>query len=209
MLQKVTNKSGFSLVELMVVVAIIGILASLAIPQVTKFQAKARQSEAKSMLSTIYSGEKAFYAEYSAYHSAFQAIGFSPEGSLRYEVGFRPQTVVGTTPNVEATGANGYNTTVAIGAPRSTRAFCGASGTFAAGCTILNGTNNALPVAITAGVADGLAGAFDETACIVDITGAAGGVFTACAHARVYQTNVDVWTITQEKKVTNQTNGIP
>ena len=47
-------EAGFSLTELMIVVAIIGILASLAIPRFQMFQAKARQSEARSNLTHIY-----------------------------------------------------------------------------------------------------------------------------------------------------------
>ena len=39
------SRAGFSLVELMIVVAIIGMLAAVGIPQYAKFQAKARQSE--------------------------------------------------------------------------------------------------------------------------------------------------------------------
>jgi type IV pilus assembly protein PilA len=70
-----SNKSqaGFSLVELMVVVAIIGILASLAIPSVGKYMAKARQSEAKTQLASLYTAEKAFFAEYTVYDSRFGA----------------------------------------------------------------------------------------------------------------------------------------
>ena len=58
---------GFSLVELMVVVAIIGILASLALPRFRIFQAKARQSEAKSTLAQIYTLEQAYYGEFDTY----------------------------------------------------------------------------------------------------------------------------------------------
>src|SRR5688572_15672980 len=47
-------KSGFSLVELMVTVAILGTLASLSISRFQKFQARARQVEAKVNLSSIY-----------------------------------------------------------------------------------------------------------------------------------------------------------
>ena len=82
------NTSGFSLVELMVVVAIIGILATVAIPSVNKYMAKARQTEAKTNLAAIYSANKAFSVEYNTYGSHFNVIGFAPEGQLRYNVGF-------------------------------------------------------------------------------------------------------------------------
>ena len=60
---KYSNEKGFSLVELMVVVAIIGILASLAIPKLKVFQAKARQAEAKTNLSQIYVLEMTYYGD--------------------------------------------------------------------------------------------------------------------------------------------------
>ncbi|MBI3179248.1 MAG: prepilin-type N-terminal cleavage/methylation domain-containing protein, partial [Deltaproteobacteria bacterium] len=49
---------GFTLIELMIVVAIIGILALIAIPNFMKFQAKAKQSEAKTNLKAYYTGAK-------------------------------------------------------------------------------------------------------------------------------------------------------
>ncbi len=82
------NQKGFSLVELMIVVAIIGILASVAVPSFQKFQAKARQSEAKTQLAALYAAEKAFHAEWLSYHPSFLDNGYSPEGQLRYNVGF-------------------------------------------------------------------------------------------------------------------------
>ena len=70
-----TNK-GFTLIELMIVVAIIGILAAIAVPNFQSYQAKARQSEAKISLGTIHSQEVAFNAEYGGYITALDAIGY-------------------------------------------------------------------------------------------------------------------------------------
>jgi type IV pilus assembly protein PilA len=81
------GNGGFSLVELMVVVAIIGILATVAIPSVNKYMMKARQAEVKTNLAAMYSSQKAFFVEYSGYGGHFTIIGFAPEGQLRYDVG--------------------------------------------------------------------------------------------------------------------------
>ncbi|MBI2601508.1 MAG: prepilin-type N-terminal cleavage/methylation domain-containing protein [Deltaproteobacteria bacterium] len=58
---------GFSLVELMVVVAIISVLAAIAIPRFQTFQAKARQAEAKMNLSHIFTLEESYQAENDQY----------------------------------------------------------------------------------------------------------------------------------------------
>jgi len=61
------NKKGFTLIELMIVVAIIGILAAIAIPNFMKFQAKAKQSEAKTNLGAIYVAQLAYFANSNTY----------------------------------------------------------------------------------------------------------------------------------------------
>jgi prepilin-type N-terminal cleavage/methylation domain-containing protein len=68
------KKQGFSLVELMVVIAIIGIVASIGIPRYKIFQAKARQAEAKVNLKLIYTLQQAYYSDSDKYAS-FAKLG--------------------------------------------------------------------------------------------------------------------------------------
>ena len=55
--------SGFSLLELMVVVAILGVLAMVAIPRYNMFRARSRQAEAKTNLGVIFTLQEAFKIE--------------------------------------------------------------------------------------------------------------------------------------------------
>jgi type IV pilus assembly protein PilA len=64
----------------MVVVAIIGILATVAVPNFMRFQSKAKQSNAKVELAAIYTAETAFFAEHTSYHGYLSYIGFLPDG---------------------------------------------------------------------------------------------------------------------------------
>ena len=67
MVREIKNEDGFSLVELMVVVAIIGVLAGLAVPRFRTFQAKARQVEAVTALKTMYTLQESYYGENEVY----------------------------------------------------------------------------------------------------------------------------------------------
>src|SRR5207248_610697 len=76
-------RQGFTLIELMIVVAIIGILAAIAIPNFIKFQARAKQSEAKTNLKAVFTAEKSWYGEHDTYAS-FGTAGYNPERGNRY-----------------------------------------------------------------------------------------------------------------------------
>ena len=69
---------GFTLIELMIVVAIIGILAAIAIPNFSKFQARAKQSEAKANLKGIYTAKQTQFGEKDTYICATGAVTVTP-----------------------------------------------------------------------------------------------------------------------------------
>jgi len=73
----VRTQRGFTLIELMITVAILGILASIAISSFMQYQARARQSEAKVNLGGIYLGQVVYFTELGRYGSL---------GEIRYVI---------------------------------------------------------------------------------------------------------------------------
>ena len=64
------RNSGFTLIEVLIVVAIMGILIAIAIPQISSYRARAYNGSAVADLRTIKAGIEAFKAETAEYPSA-------------------------------------------------------------------------------------------------------------------------------------------
>ena len=68
---------GFSLMEVMIVVVIIGILAALAYPNLEKYLKRARQTEAKTNLSAIYTAQKIYFTLHQSYADDIKKLDLS------------------------------------------------------------------------------------------------------------------------------------
>ena len=66
------RKRGFTLIELIITVAILGVLAAIALPQYQRYVMRARQAEAYTILGVIRNQQYAFFAEYSCFASTEQ-----------------------------------------------------------------------------------------------------------------------------------------
>jgi len=88
---KKAKQYGFTLVELLIVVAIIGVLSTIGIPSFRRMVQKSKKSEAKVNLGGLYTAEQAFFSEYGAFGNNVNKIGFQVDGNsknLMYSVGF-------------------------------------------------------------------------------------------------------------------------
>lgn len=77
------NQKGFTLIELMIVIAIVGILAAVATPKYVEWTKKSKAVEGKIMLGAISTNEGAYYSEYNVYTTSMSLLG-NPTANAKY-----------------------------------------------------------------------------------------------------------------------------
>jgi type IV pilus assembly protein PilA len=82
MLSRLNRKEGFTLIELMIVIAIIGILAAIAIPQFSAYRTRSYNSAAQSDLRNMATAQEAYYVDESKYSSDWEGLA---DGTYGYQ----------------------------------------------------------------------------------------------------------------------------
>lgn len=91
-MKKIQNcRRGFSLLELMIVIAIIAFLSMIALPNLMHFLAKSKRTEAYTVLRSLYIAQKTYWLDHNKYTtnlSGANSLNWKSEGILHYTYGF-------------------------------------------------------------------------------------------------------------------------
>lgn len=82
--------SGFALIELMVVVAILSITAAILVPRFLKHQIQKRQDGCHQSLQSLFIAEKNYFQKNGKFTQKFEDLGWSPPPKGRYQYLFLP-----------------------------------------------------------------------------------------------------------------------
>ncbi|MEM7409859.1 MAG: prepilin-type N-terminal cleavage/methylation domain-containing protein [Myxococcota bacterium] len=117
------RRAGFTLIELMLVVAIVGVLAAVAIPNFLRYQLRTRSAEAGTNLVAIATAQRAYFSEFGLFIDAatpvpatspgtgrlpwpggttFDQLGWAPEGAVQFQYAASADTGAGPRFTAEA-----------------------------------------------------------------------------------------------------------
>ena len=108
------RQRGFSLTELMIVVAVVGVLAAIAYPAYTDYGRRTKRADAKEAMARMAQLQERFFTENNTYATNAQALGYgtSPKSAQEY-------WLLSTTGN-----ANGYTVTATHNTAEHSDADC-------------------------------------------------------------------------------------
>lgn len=201
MLSKFFSKKsrGFTLVELLIVVAIIGVLSTLGVPTFRRMIQKSKKSEAKVNLGALYTAEAAFKAEYSVFGNNLNRMGFEIDGTpanMTYNIGFFDGSCQGRG-TAEPTISNAQGTQLNQAYPAYYTGF--------------TADNTRAGYAINSGcLAGGLAGSMNASADGLTFSAGAQGVVSP-SYVRsnpTATTHLDIWTMDQGRTLVNTQDGV-
>lgn len=115
--QSLTVSSGFTLIELMIVVAIVGILSAIALPSYNQYVLRSHRTAAVSALQDLASREASYFSTNNAYTASLTTLGFSadpnpvPSGVASYNVSAALVGTTGFTLTAATTGNQTQDTT--------------------------------------------------------------------------------------------------
>ncbi len=101
-----TKKKGFTLVELMVVVIIVGILATVAVPIYRTNIRKAMASEGAALLGSVLTAQRIYFAEHNAYTTTKSELGVDTIGN-KYFTDYTVSSADANGFTAETTGTGG------------------------------------------------------------------------------------------------------
>ena len=108
-----TNKKqqGFTIIEILIVVAIVGILAAIAIPSYSQYMTQTRRLDAKAFLQEAAGEEVCFFSDNNRYATTMQELGYgdqdtqdSPDGHYTVSIDNLVPTSFTLTAEVVSTG---------------------------------------------------------------------------------------------------------
>jgi type IV pilus assembly protein PilE len=96
------TETGFTLIELMIVVVIIGILSAIAYPSYVQYSLKGKRTEAIAALADVAGAQEKYYAENLRYASTISLLGYA-----------NPFVTQSGRYSITTTGGNGYTLSAA------------------------------------------------------------------------------------------------